>query len=43
MNIDKYGIMLDLGDTLYISSSWAGVTTLVVIYGLYRFVKYYYL
>lgn len=43
MKIDQYGVMLDFGDTLYISSSWLGVLSLAVVYGVYRVVKYYYL
>ena len=42
MNIDKYGIMIDLGDTLYISGSWAFIVSALAVYSAYKFIKKYY-
>lgn len=43
MNIDSYGIIIDFGDTLYLSGSWAFITGAVIVYAVYRLVKKYYI
>jgi hypothetical protein len=39
IELDNYGLMLDLGDFIYVSLSWAMLITSAVIFAGYKFYK----
>jgi hypothetical protein len=39
IELNEYGFMLDMGDTLYLSLSWAMLLTSAVIFAGYKFYK----
>jgi hypothetical protein len=39
IELDNYGFMLDLGDFIYLSLSWAMLITSAVIFAVYKIYK----
>jgi hypothetical protein len=39
IELDNYGLMLDLGDLLYVSLSWAMLITSAIIFAGYKIYK----